>query len=172
MEKNLNIFFTLRKKEFSDMLLAVIVQRMLTYSLSVILLFSGFVKIVNPTSLIDALMQELAFLTSDSLSDFLVISIASILPIIEIGLGLLLFFSIHHNLIKAKRKEILTAVVILFSLFFLYSLYGFWAGGKSDCGCFGTLIKSNFGWGMIIRNFTLFFTSLILFLSCRKNNKQ
>ena len=46
------------------MLLAVIVQRMLTYSLSVILLFSGFVKIVNPTSLIDALMQELAFLTS------------------------------------------------------------------------------------------------------------
>lgn len=150
--------------------LAVIVQRMLTYFLSIILLFSGFVKIVNPASLIDALMQELAFLPSNSLLDFLTISIASILPVFEIGLGLLLIFSIHHNLIKAKRKQILTAVVILFSLFFLYSLYGFWAGGKSDCGCFGNVFNSSFGWGMLVRNLIFLCGSISIFFLEKKKN--
>lgn len=160
MEKQPNLILSFKKGKFSDISIIEVFNTLLTYLISAILLFSGFLKFIDPTILIDSLLQQLAFLLPQKVLNHLVILIATILPITEIGLGLLLIFSIHHNLIKIKRRLLLFVVVSLFCLFFLYSLYGFWIDLKGDCGCFGNIISSNFDAGMIIRNFIFLFLAV------------
>lgn len=64
---------------------------------------------------------------------------------VELGLGVML-------LLQWKYKWILAGTTVLFSLFFLISIYGQAVGVDSDCGCFGGVMTSSFGWGMLARN--------------------
>ncbi len=112
---------------------------------------------MEPTELIENLSSVFRFLPS-----LIVISITSFLPIIEIGLGTLLVFSLYHEKIKNKKKLILSGTTALFGMFWAFSIYGYIVGMKNDCGCFGGLIKTSFEFGVIFRNFVLLITSLVI----------
>jgi uncharacterized membrane protein YphA (DoxX/SURF4 family) len=116
-----------------------------SYLIAVVLLFSGTSKIIDPTPMIETL--KVAF----KLNENLLILAATLLPIIEIVLGLLL-------VIKIQTKKTLLAVIVLFFVFFAFSIYGTAIGLNVDCGCFGGAVKSEFGITMIIRNLVLLIT--------------
>lgn len=119
------------------------------YMLALILLFTGITKILDPLPLINTL-KLIQFLEEN-----LVVLIATLLPLLEMGLGLLM-------VLKVKPKITLSAVTILFAAFFLFSIYGTIAGLEGDCGCYGSAVKSEFGIKMIIRNFILVILSLYI----------
>lgn len=121
---------------------SVIVSKVLYYLIAAVLLFSGVTKIIDPAPFVETLKAAFKF------SDDLNILFATLLPIVEIGLGQMMLFRI-------KQKETLVIVSILFFCFFVFSIYGTVIGLNKDCGCFGTVVKSEFGLIMIIRNLVL-----------------
>jgi len=120
------------------------------YLLAGVLLFSGISKIIDPMPLIETLK-----LVTKLPEEFLII-IATVLPVIEIGLGLLI-------ILRIKPKPVLLATLILFSAFFVFSVYGTIVGIKNDCGCFGSLVKSEIGWGMVGRNTILLIIVCVIY---------
>ncbi|MFA3782599.1 MauE/DoxX family redox-associated membrane protein [Melioribacteraceae bacterium 4301-Me] len=118
------------------------------YLLASVLIFSGIAKIIDVNPLIEVLQQI-------KLPNDLVIVIATILPITEIGLGIML-------LLKIKQRTSIKITVILFLVFFLFSVYGVAMGLEKDCGCFGNAVKSYFGWGMVGRNGSLLLLSIVV----------
>lgn len=115
----------------------------LFYFTAFVLSGSGFSKIVNPETFLNVLKVTLGFLGENS-----IVLIAAILPVIEIVFGLML-------ILKIKVKETLIAILLLFSVFTLFAIYGFISGFDVDCGCFGTVVKNEFGILMIGRNLLL-----------------
>ncbi|MBL1212908.1 MAG: methylamine utilization protein [Ignavibacteriae bacterium] len=135
----------------------ILLSGIVYYSLALILLFTGITKIIDPLPLISTL--KLLPIINEQAAIFT----ATLLPVIEIGLAILM-------LLKIKTKVILTAVTVLFGAFFLFSIYGTLAGIDNDCGCFGDIIKSEFGVGMIVRNAVFLFCSIILLRNELNNN--
>lgn len=129
-----------------------IVYYFVLYLIAGIMLFSGISKIIDPTPLIETLK-----LTAKLPEDIFII-IATILPIIEIVLGLLI-------ILKIKPKPVMFATVVLFAAFLVFSIYGTIVGMNNDCGCFGSLAKSEIGWRMVGRN--VLFIALSAFLLMR-----
>ena len=132
----------------------------LYYLIAVVLLFTGATKIVDPLPLLETL-KIIPIVPED-----LVVPVATLLPVLEVGLGLLM-------LLKIKLNVILPLVVMLFFIFFAFSIYGNFVGLNADCGCFGNVVKSEFGWGMIVRNCVLFVGSVYInfnIRSCKTNN--
>ncbi len=125
------------------------------YFLAVLLLFTGISKIIDSQPLIETIQ------ITNLIEDSFIIPLTSLLPVIEISLGIML-------ILKVKIKTTLRIVTTLFIFFFLFSLYGFTIGLESDCGCFGNTIKSDFGIGMIIRNFLLLIVTI--YLTMNENN--
>ncbi len=126
------------------------------YLIVVVLLFSGFVKILDPLPILETL--KLINIVPENFQIFIV----TLLPITEIGLGLLM-------VLKIKPKLTLTSVTILFAFFLVFSIYGTVVGFGGDCGCFGDVVKSEFGLGMIFRNFFLLIISISLLFRNYKN---
>jgi hypothetical protein len=122
----------------------------LYYFICAVLLFSGITKIIDPTPMIETM--KAAFKVNENL----LILAATVLPLVEIVLGLML-------VLKIQTKKTLLAATVLFFGFFVFSVYGTVIGLNTDCGCFGTTIKSNFGLGMVLRN--SFFFSIILIIN-------
>lgn len=129
----------------------------ITYILSLVLLFAGISKIIDATSLIENLSSIFPFLP-----ETLLILISTLLPLVEITLAFLLVFSLYKGEMKRYRKIILLSTSVLFGIFFLYSIYGFVIGSRADCGCFGNVVKSSSGWGMIARNFVFLILSIVV----------
>jgi len=98
--------------------------RVIKIILGLLLIFSGITKIVDPSKTVNLMLEFKV------IPEFLILIVVSILPILEILIG----------------------VLVLFSGFFLISIYGTLIGLSSDCGCFGSVIKSRIGWGMVVRN--------------------
>jgi len=103
---------------------------------------AGLMKIYDTTGLMKAL-QQVAFLNKQ-----LIVIVATMLPLLELGLGVGL-------LLRYKPAVILGLASGLLTVFLMFSIYGFFRGFSGDCGCFGDLTKSWFGWEMITRNFLL-----------------
>lgn len=129
------------------------------YFLAVLLLFTGIVKIIDPQLLV-SIIKSLILVDQN-----LVLVVVTTLPVFEIALAIML-------LLKVKIKTTLKIVTTLFIFFFLFSLYGFTVGLENDCGCFGNTIKSEFGIGMIIRNFLLLTITIYLTINSNKNPAQ
>ncbi|KAF0158295.1 MAG: Methylamine utilization protein, partial [Ignavibacteria bacterium] len=108
----------------------------------------GVSKIIDTTSLIEVLQQI-------KLPVDLVIITATLLPLTEIGLGLML-------ILKLQQQTALRITVLLFLVFFLFAVYGTAIGINEDCGCYGKIIKSEFDWMMIVRNAVLLTISIIV----------
>ncbi len=126
------------------------------YFIAIVLLAAGMFKIYDPAPLLETL--ELLSFINNSFS----IVIATILPVIEIAIGILLLTGI-------KTKIAVISAAGLFWFFFAFSIYGYAAGLDADCGCFGNVISSDFGIGMILRNALFAVVASILVLNHRKN---
>ena len=133
------------------------IYAMAHYFIVTVLLSAGILKIYNPASLLATL--ELLSLINNSIA----IVIATILPVTEITIGILL-------LTGTKAKIAVISAAGLFWFLFAFSIYGYAAEFDADCGCFGNVIASDFGIGMIIRNliFAVISTSLVLFHKGKK----
>jgi len=132
--------------------------------LGAMLLFAGYLKVQDNT----ALFESVAYITWIPL--FLKSFIIDSLPWIEIAVGGLLMFNIFEKVVKPA------AFLIYFS-FFIFAIYGLGTGMEGDCGCFGdpddatiigTLLGSEFGWKMVIRNSIFLLMAGILFLPSKK----
>ena len=62
-----------------------------------------------------------------------------------------------------KRAISYSVILAVFLFFFTFSLVGTLVGLKGDCGCFGSLIKSEFDVFMIVRNLMFFIMAFYLF---------
>ncbi|MBA4317885.1 MAG: methylamine utilization protein [Flavobacterium sp.] len=125
------------------------------YLITGVLLFSGISKILDPMPL-----NETIKFTAN-LPEELLIIIATLLPLIEISLGLLM-------VLRIKPKPVLLVTLILFAAFFLFSVYGTITGLKNDCGCFGSLVKSEIGWWMVIRNLLFLIAGVFIIYNIEK----
>jgi len=125
-----------------------LIWRSLYYFIAIVLLFSGISKIVDPMLMMETM--KAVFKVDDSLLIF----VATFLPVIEIVLGLMLVFNVH-------TKKILIVVSILFFYFFVFSVYGTIIGLNNDCGCYGNLVKSEFGIYMVLRNLMFFIIAIL-----------
>jgi uncharacterized membrane protein YphA (DoxX/SURF4 family) len=125
------------------------------YFIAGVLLFSGIAKIVDPMPMIETL--NAAKILNEQVNIFL----ATILPVIEISLGIML---ILQQFIKATK----ISVTILFTLFLLFTVYGNIIGLDKDCGCFGDILKSEFNISMIVKNFLLLALNLYILITTSK----
>ena len=126
------------------------------YFIAIVLLAAGILKIYDPAPLLGTL-ELLSFINNS-----FAIVIATILPVIEIAIGILL-------LTGMKTKAAVFSAAGLFWFFFAFSIYGYAAGLDADCGCFGNVISSDFGVGMILRNALFAVVASMLVLNHRKN---
>lgn len=126
---------------------SVILWGVLYYFIAAVLLFSGVNKIIDPTPMIETINHVPLLQKVTEILPFGEVW-WGLLPIIEIALGLLL-------VLKIQTKKTLLAITVLFFGFFALSVYGTIIGLRTDCGCFGGAVKSEFGWGMIVRNLIL-----------------
>ena len=124
------------------------------YFITSILLFSGFAKIIDPLPLIK-ILEAFNLFSFTPFGGEINFAITAILPLLEIGLAILL-------IMKVKLKVTLSLTLLLFTGFLFYAIYGYYLGITNDCGCFGDIIKSEFGVGMILRNFI--FIAIIIYI--------
>lgn len=127
------------------------------YILATILLAAGIIKIYDASGVISVLTQ-LSFLNESAIT-----LIATILPIIELGLGIAL-------LLNWQTPLTLKLTVTLLAIFFGFSMYGMVTNLQGDCGCFGSVIQSKFGLGMVIRNLLLLLASGYLLVKNHTGN--
>ena len=107
--------------------------------LGVILSVSGIAKIIDPGKAVNLIMEFRI------IPGFMAAIIITLLPSIEIATGIFLCTE------KYKRLTNCSAV-ILFTGFLIISIYGTIIGLNSDCGCFGSVMESRVGWGIVVRN--------------------
>jgi len=113
--------------------------RVIRIILGLVLIFSGITKIIDPSKAVNLMLDFKV------IPEALILIIVSILPVLEILIGVLLVAGMYPKLASIFA-------LVLFSGFFLISIYGTLIGLSSDCGCFGSVIKSRIGWGMVVRN--------------------
>ncbi|MEX0647905.1 MAG: MauE/DoxX family redox-associated membrane protein [Balneolaceae bacterium] len=114
-------------------------QLLFRLALAGILILAGYLKLQDNT----ALFETIAYITW--IPVWIKSLIVDWLPWIEIVVGGLL-------LTRFIDKTVITIVLLIFTGFLGFAIYGFATGLEGDCGCFGELSDSTFGWSMIIRN--------------------
>lgn len=134
-----------------------VIYVLMYYGIAIILFSSGIMKIVDPIPLMETLKTFFHFSNTENLM------FITILSSIEISIAVLL-------IINKLQKQILFIATILIFCFLLFAVYGSIIGNSVDCGCFGSIVKSEFGLNMIIRNFLFFLMSSSVFImKVRKN---
>ncbi|HHL57775.1 MAG TPA: DoxX family membrane protein, partial [Bacteroidetes bacterium] len=113
--------------------------RVVKIILGIILIFSGIAKIADPSKAVNLMLEFKV------IPELVILIVVSILPILEILIGVLLISGMYPKFASISA-------LVLFSGFFFISIYGTLIGLSSDCGCFGSVIKSRIGWGMVVRN--------------------
>jgi len=130
------------------------------------LLFAGYLKLQDNT----ALFESVAYISWIPL--ILKSVIIDTLPWIEMIVGGLLILNVLGKIIKP-------AAFVIYLSFFIFAIYGLGAGIEGDCGCFGdsengsiiaSLLGSEFGWRMVIRNGIFLMMASALFISARKTD--
>lgn len=119
------------------------------------LLVAGIFKLIDDS----ALFETVAYLPW--LPTWFKLQVVALLPWVEIALALLLVTWRLDNWVRPS-------VIALYGVFFLFAIYGTVTGIESDCGCFGELMNSTFGWKMILRNTLLLMLSFTLYLPVSK----
>lgn len=125
-----------------------LVQYLFRFILGGLLIFAGVLKMQDNT----ALFESVAYITwlPIGFKSFVI----DLLPYVEVLVGGLLIF----NLFPIITVPIATGIYLIF---FLFAIYGLSQGIEGDCGCFGelgestligSLLGSQFGWKMVIRN--------------------
>ncbi len=120
--------------------------------LAVVLIFSGFVKAVDPLGTQYKLTDYLTAMHMQTLApDFLTLGASVILSAVEFGLGICLLFAI-------RKKTSTTLALLLMAVMTPLTLWLAIADPVSDCGCFGDAIVltnwQTFGKNVILLIFT------------------
>ena len=113
--------------------------RIIKIILGAVLIFSGIAKFAYPSKAVNLLLEF------KIMPEFLILPVVSVPPVLEILIGVLLVSGMYP-------KSALISALVLFAGFLIISIYGTIIGLNSDCGCFGSVIKSRIGWGMVLRN--------------------
>ena len=111
--------------------------RIIKIILGAVLIFSGIAKFAYPSKAVNLLLEF------KIMPEFLILPVVSVPPVLKILIGVLLVSGMYP-------KSALISALVLFSGFFIISIYGTIVGLSSDCGCFGSVIKSRIGWGMVV----------------------
>lgn len=135
------------------------IQYLFRFILGALLVFAGILKMQDNS----ALFESVAYIT------WLPIGFKSLvidlLPYVEVLIGGLLAFSLFSKVVD----PIATCIYLIF---FIFAIYGLGQGLEGDCGCFGeldessligTLLGSQFGWKMVIRNGIFLLMAAFLF---------
>jgi uncharacterized membrane protein YphA (DoxX/SURF4 family) len=113
-----------------------------------LLVFAGILKMQDNSSL----FESVAYITWLPIG--LKSLIIDLLPYVEVLVGSLLALSLFSKIIDPIASAI-------YLIFFIFAIYGLSQGIEGDCGCFGelgestligSLLGSEFGWKMVIRN--------------------
>ena len=131
----------------------------LRFSYAIFLLFSGFVKLIDPLGFSYKLQEYfevfgLNFLVPASL----VLSVSIIL--FELFLGLFLFYGIHI-------RKVMWGNLLLMIFFTFLTFFSAYFNKVTDCGCFGDFMKLD-PWTSFSKDIYLLFISLILFFTQAK----
>ena len=113
--------------------------RVVRIVLGLVLIFSGVAKIIDPSKAVNLILEF------KIIPEAVILIIVSILPVLKILIGVLLVSGMYPKFAAISS-------LVLFSGFFLISIYGTLIGLSSDCGCFGSVVRSRIGWGMVVRN--------------------
>lgn len=101
---------------------------------SLTLIFSGFVKAIDPLGTQYKIQDYLAALSLGSVvPDWLTLSTSVLLAAMEFSLGLFLLFAIHRRLVSRLTLILMTVMTIV-------TLWVWIANPVKDCGCFGDAI--------------------------------
>jgi uncharacterized membrane protein YphA (DoxX/SURF4 family) len=116
--------------------------------LGLLLIIAGYLKVQDNS----ALFESVAYIT------WIPIGLKSLvidwLPWAELLVGGLLIVNLFG-------KIVIPTAALIYMSFFVFAIWGLGAGIEGDCGCFGdpesgsilaTLLGSEFGWKMVIRN--------------------
>lgn len=123
------------------------------FSLSVVFIFSGFVKAVDPLGTQYKIQDYLiAFGWADAFPDFVTFLVAVLLGIVEFCLGVYLFFGIRR--IITPR-----ALVLIMSFMTPLTLWLAIDDPITDCGCFGDAIQMS-NWQTFGKNVLLLVASV------------
>lgn len=127
------------------------------YIIAFILIFSGMSKVLDP-DILTGTLQSL-----NILPDVLIIILSVTLPVLEILIGIILLTKLHVRLI-------LMITILLFAAFWIYSIFGILTGLNNECGCFGSIIRTETGWGMLVRNSILLTIVILLYKNSMVQN--
>ena len=123
--------------------------------LAIVLIFSGFVKAVDPMGTQYKLTDYLTALHLQMLtSDFLTLGAAVILSALEFGLGICLLFAI-------RKMASTTLVLLMMILMTPLTLWVALADPVTDCGCFGDAIVLT-NWQSFCKNIVLLIMAYIV----------
>ncbi|MGM0507378.1 MAG: MauE/DoxX family redox-associated membrane protein [Bacteroidota bacterium] len=125
--------------------------------LAAVLLFAGILKLMDDS----ALFETVGYITW--IPVWLKLQMITLLPWVEIVLALLL---VTWRLDRWVRP----LVIAVFFGFFLFSIYGTVTGMEGDCGCFGEMMDSTFGWKMITRNGFFLLLAISLYLPLQRSS--
>ena len=129
------------------------------YIVSIVFVFSGFVKIIDPLGFYYKVQDYAEAFHLTSIPDFFLLSISFMLSLLEFLIGLYLFFGVR------RRISILIALslmVFMTPLTFILAL----TNPISDCGCFGdAVVMSN--WETFGKNIVLL--AILFYLRKQRN---
>ena len=118
--------------------------------LAVVLIFSGFVKAVDPLGTQYKLIDYLAAMHLQALTpDFLTLGASVILSAVEFGLGICLLFAI-------RRRTTTILTLLMMAVMTPLTLWLAIANPVSDCGCFGD--------ALVLTNWQTFGKNIVLLL--------
>ena len=125
------------------------------FSYGTFLLFSGFVKLIDPLGFSYKLQEYFEVFGFDWLIEFsLFLSISIIL--FEMFLGVFLICGIHV-------KKIMWGNLILMLFFTFLTFFSAYFNKVTDCGCFGDFMKLD-PWHSFFKDLHLVFVSIVLFV--------
>jgi uncharacterized membrane protein YphA (DoxX/SURF4 family) len=116
--------------------------------LGLLLIIAGYLKVQDNS----ALFESVAYITWIPIG--LKSLVIDLLPWAELLVGGLLIVNLFG-------KIVIPTAALIYMSFFVFAIWGLGAGIEGDCGCFGdpesgsilaTLLGSEFGWKMVIRN--------------------
>ena len=147
-------------------------EKLITYTkyffrfiLGGMLIFAGVLKMEDNS----ALFESVAYITWIPLT--IKSLIVDLLPWVEVIVGGLMVLNLF-------TKIVIPFATIIYFIFFVYAVFGLGSGMEGDCGCFGdldessilgTLLGSEFGWKMVIRNGIFLLMAGFLFWDPKKS---
>ena len=125
--------------------------------LALVLVFSGFVKAVDPKGTMYNLQEYLLAFSVDSYSNEWLLLFTTIFAAVEFLLGIFLLLGVY-------RKFVSAIVFVLFIFFAMLTCYIYVYNPIPDCGCFGdVLVLSNKM--TFIKNLFLLLLAVVVFFA-------